>query len=444
MNLRLTDGTTTVVLSGTSPVLGATYFPQTPEIDEQQESGWRTTVTETAEISLNGTATAIRATQVAIERLLEAARVRQRSQAGPKVFVEYEAVTGDTYYRSEVLAGRLMWSQNPPLRRLSDATPKVMFSVMWTRRWFWEGAETQISLTASGTGSPTTSAVTVYNNDDATAAATNWIGIASTQIVGTLPAPLKIEIKQADASSRAWRDVYLANDAFADPTGLDPFLLGSEATGGVTASWTGATAHTTAERYVWDLSAAKLTDFAGRWWRVLAVVAVTYSDPVVYMKAWIKAHDGGVYDAIWEGDEVLLTGGNGIYDLGAAPIPPGGYDAALGNVALVLTVRSSGANVTTMDFVQVTPQGWGQYRSIRIPAFTRPQNDLLIDDGIEELCYVVDVASGTRFRQARPEGLPLMVWPNRTQRLRLLMSGVSMTSYTFAVRAWYRPRVVTI
>lgn len=443
MNLRLTDGTTTVVLSGTSPVLGATYFPQTPEIDEQQESGWRTTVTETAEISLSGTATNIRATQTAIERLLEHARVRQRTEAGPKVFVEYEAVTGDPYYRSEVLTGRLMWSQNPGLRRLSDATPKVMFSVMWTRRWFWEGAETQLALTASGTGTATTSAVTVYNNDDASASATNWIGIASTQVAGTLPAPLKIEIKQADVTTRAWRDIYLANDVWADPTGLDPFLLGSEATGGATVSWTGAVAHTT-DRWVWDLSAGKLTDFAGRWWRILVAPSGNFTGNV-YLKAWIKAHDGGVYDAIWEGDEVWTANDNVIYDLGSAPIPPGGYDAALGNVALVVTVRASETGSGAIDFVQVTPQGWGQYRTVRIPAFQRAQNDLLVDDGIEELCYVVDVASGTRFRQARPEGQPLQVWPNRTQRLRLLMSGLGWeNTWTFAVRAWYRPRVVTI
>lgn len=441
MRLRLTDGTTTVMLSGTSPVVGATYFPQPPDLDEAQPAGWRETVTETAEISLAGTASAIRTTQTTIERLLEGARVRQRTGAGPRVYVEYEAVTGDDWYRSEVLTGRLVWSQQPAARRLSDATAKVMVSVMWTRRYYWEGPETQLQLTSSANGTPTTGYVTVYNNDDANAATTNWMGIAAAQVGGTLPSPLKLEIVQADVTQRAWRDIYLANDAFADPTGLAPFLLGSQASGGATVMWTGAISHTT-DRWVWNLSAARLEDYAGRYWRVLVAPSAVFS--ACYLKAWVKAHDGGLYEALWEGDEVYADD-NIVYDLGAVPLPPGGFDTSLGNIALTISIRAAATGSGAIDFVQVTPQGLGQYRVVRQYAFERAQNDKLIDDGIEELCYIVDAATGKRWRQVRPEGRALMVWPNRTQRLRLLMSGYGYeTTWTTKVKAWYRPRVTTI
>jgi hypothetical protein len=443
MQLRLTDGTMTVVLSGTSPVSGATYFPQPPDADDKEASGYRQTVTETAEISLSGTASAIRTTQVAVERLLELARVRQRSGAGPRVYVEYEAVTGDSWYRSEILNGRLVWSQQPAARRLSDTTPKVMFSVIWTRRYFWEGPETQLELTSSANGTPTTGYVTVYNNDDATAAQTNWIGIAAEQVNGTLPAPLKLEIKQNDATARAWRDIYLANDVWADPTGLDPFLLGGEATGGATANWTGVSAHTT-DRWVWNLSTTKLTDFAGRYWRILFAPSGAFNTQC-YLKAWIKNVVGGLYSPLWEGDEVFADTDDIVLDLGAAPIPPGGYDASLGFVALTISVRAAASGTGGLDFVQVTPQGWGQYRVVRQAAYNVAQNDALVDDGIEGICYHVDAASGRHWRGLRPEGQPLMVWPNQTQRLRVLVSGTGFApSWTFGAKAWYRPRVTTI
>ena len=82
MNVRLTDGTTTVNLNSTSPVQGCTYFPAPPDATPD---GWAEEVSETCEVLLIGTASAIRATVNAIERLFESARQRLRTHSGVKL-----------------------------------------------------------------------------------------------------------------------------------------------------------------------------------------------------------------------------------------------------------------------------------------------------------------------------------------------------------------------
>jgi hypothetical protein len=74
MYLDISDGTTTVVLSGTSPVKGCTYFPQTA----QYRSGDWQPVTEDATVNLQGTAANIRTTINNVETLLQAAIRRQK------------------------------------------------------------------------------------------------------------------------------------------------------------------------------------------------------------------------------------------------------------------------------------------------------------------------------------------------------------------------------
>lgn len=440
MNLRITDGTTTVNLNSTSPVLGATYFPQPPELDE---GGFAQDVTETAEVTLEGTASNIRSTVTSVERLLELARVRQRTRMGPRVYVEYQAVDGDDYYRSEILNGRATWSANPGARRLSDTTPKVQVGFTWQRRGWWEGALTQLQLTSSANGTPTTGYVTLYNKDDATASETNWIGIAAAQVAGSLPAPLKLELVQNDATARAWREIYLANNVFADPANMDPFLLGSEATGGATANWTGASTHAT-RRFTWELSTTLLADTAGRYFRILVAPASSITANT-YVKAWVVAYVGSTYQVLWEGDEVLSSGSE-ILDLGSMPLPPGGYDTERTNIALQLSVRNAGSGSMEVDFVQLTPADWGQYRQVVQLGYSTSQNDALIDDGIEELTYYYDAAAGKHFSVMRPLGMPLHVWPNQTQRLRVLINGGGgfAPSWTMKAKAWYRPRVMSI
>ena len=89
ISLNISDGTTTVTLSGTSPVVGCTYFPFTPE----RKGGTYEDVTETAQVTLTGTAANIRTSVNSIERLLSWASLRQAGGSNAKVYVNYTPLT---------------------------------------------------------------------------------------------------------------------------------------------------------------------------------------------------------------------------------------------------------------------------------------------------------------------------------------------------------------
>ena len=167
MLLTISDGTTTIDLSGTAPVRGCTYYPLTPstKADELQD------VTETAEVNLSGTEAAIRATINAVERLLTAARGRSNGEGGvPRIYANYKPVDADAAtYRSEIVDGRVEWSSNPGLRRIGDTEPFIRVAVIWTRRPFWEVP----AEAAAGT-------VHITNGDMAGGAAIGqWVGPAA-------------------------------------------------------------------------------------------------------------------------------------------------------------------------------------------------------------------------------------------------------------------------
>lgn len=436
--VRLTDGSTTVTFnSGTWR--GFTYFPSTPDPDAE-------TVTETIEAVLRGTAAAVRSAVNDVEKLLDSARRRQERGVGARVWIEYQAVSGDGYYRSEVLDGRVQWDMNPMLRRLSEATPVARVGVHVTRRFYWEGALTQIPLASSGTGgTPGTAPATAYNNDDANSAQTNWLSIAGTAVAGVLPSPLMLEIVQAEASPCDWKNIYIANIAHGTPT-MTRFVRGSQAVSGATASWSGSSDPGTT-RYMWDLSDTLTGHLGGRYWRLLLVFSMLSASGVT-VRPTVFGKRGAAYSPLWEGDEAAgpLTR-TSIWDLGAVPLPPGGYDAAMTSVSLGLGIRCETGGSATLDFIQFTPTEWGEYRRIyQSPTFSLAQGEAVVDDGPEELLYLQGTGGGHQ-PYFRAFGPPVHVWPGRTQRLSVLFDEFDpgfVAGSTFTARAWHRPRRLTV
>jgi hypothetical protein len=437
-NLRITDGSTTKTFTSgiTEYYTGFTYFPRAGEADGAD-------VTETAEITLEGSAANIRAAVNDVERLLEDAVRRQEMLIGPKVYVEYQAVMGGDWWRSEVLAGRLQWDEEPGARRLSGTTNKVKVLVHWTRRHYWEGALTQLFLTSSDAGTATDDPVSLWNDDNETSTETNWIGIASTEVEGSLPAPLKLEVIHEEATARDWRTIYICNE-YLSPT-MTAFSRGSQATGGATATISSASTHATA-RWTWDLTEAQLANFAGRYWRLLMVHS-TGTAMACYWRAQVAIKVAPLYVTLWEGDEVANRG-QLITDLGAVPIPPGGYDTATSNVAVQITARSAGAlGSVVMDFIQFTPVGAGQYRRIYQTGFNMVENSGLVDDGPEGTTYYYYSSEDVHLPLYRTYGEPIHVWPGRTQRLRVLYDEATAAfaaGREMSARAWYRPRRLTV
>jgi hypothetical protein len=439
--LAITDGTTTVSLSGTSPVLGCTFFPQTA----QYRNGEWQNVTEDAEINLRGTAAAIRSTVASIELLLQAAIRRQETGVGDRVYVTFAPIS-ETAYRSEILDGRVVWSTDPGLRRLGDTNPTVRIDVIWTRAPGWEGALTQLGLSANGQAADT-AARTVTNNP----ANGNWVQIAAAQVVGDMPTPLMLEMTNTSGSSKAYRKLFVNVNAFSDPANLVHFLQAEDRVAGGTSSADATcsggtklsiTMSTTPTTYQWALPQADMQRTKGRrariTARVVSIAGATYVRP--------KILDGAGAQVLWTGDELYLGSltDTVLLDFGVVPLPPGGYGASYAAHRLGLEFRSSGAPTDVFDVFQLTMLDAYLYADLN--SISVANNAALVLDGVEGRNYIT--ASSVWTPLATSFGGPLMLQPGTLQRIHVLYeiaatAGVPITS-TLGVRAYYRPRRLTV
>lgn len=441
MYLDISDGTTTVVLSGTSPVKGCTYFPATA----QYRGGDWQPVTEDATVNLQGTAANIRTTINNIEQLVQAAIRRQETGVGDRVYVNYKPVDADAAtYRSEVFDGRVVWSTDPGLRRLGDTNPPVQVAVIWTRAPGWDGAETEASISANGLGAAT-GGRTVTNNP----AAANWIQAAAAQITGDMPTPCRLELTNTTGSSQAYRKLFLNVNAFSDPANLVYYLQGESVVSGGSSSadatcsggnYRQFTVVPTAATYQWTLPAADMQRTKGRRARIIARVRSITGQLFVQPKVL----DGGGTQTLWTGDELYISAlaDNTLWDFGIVPLPPGGYGSAYAAQRLGLSLR--GASTFELDVLQLTMTD--SYRYMELASVSVANNATVVVDGIEGRNYIT--ASSVQTPLATSFGEPLMLYPGQLQRIYVLYeiaaaSGVPITG-TFSARLYYRPRRLTV
>jgi len=420
MLLRLTDGTTTLALSGAGAYLGATYFPQAP-------TNAAVEVAETATVILEGTEAAVRAAVNDIEQLFEAARTRSDNKT-PRVYVEFRPIDSGDIFRAEVLAGAVSWAAAPAKRYLAAALNTVEVAVIWTRRALWQGPEEELYLSSS-TQTERVGGVTIYNNDNA--GSPNWVGIASNRVKGTRPAPVRIRITNQAGATLNWRNLHIGNNVFSAPASADVWLLGSEATGGASQSWAAGVDHNTL-MWQFSLSATLLGQAQGRTFR--ALVAFDSISAAAYVRGAVGSYLGSTFAAQRTGKE--RYGAGELVDLGAFPIPPGGYNAANAGAALVVTVRSASSGTGVIDFVMLLATD--SYRKLEQIGYTVANGEGIEDDGIEGATYML--SGSNRYPIVRP-GPALLVYPEKAQRLYVLFdeNNSFVAGRQMTVQMWYRP-----
>lgn len=438
--LAITDGTTTISLSGTSPVLGCTFFPQT----SQYRNGEWQPVTEDAEVNLRGTAAAIRSTVASIEMLLQAAIRRQETGVGDKVYVTF-APLSETAYRSEITDGRVVWSTDPGLRRLGDTNPTVRIDVIWTRAPGWDGDLTQISLSANGQAA-STSARTITNNP----ANGNWVQMAAAQVAGDMPTPVMLELTNTVGSSQAYRKLFVNVNAYSDPANLVHYLQGEAVISGGTptvdatcsgGNYLAITSSASPATYQWTLPAADMQRTKGR--RARIVSRTIRIQGAVYVQPQILDSAGA--QVLWTGDEIAIANTSSddtLQDLGVVPLPPGGYGASYAAHRLGLVFR--GVSNVDLDVLQLTMVD--SYRRFDLNSLSVANNAALVLDGVEGRNYIS--ASSVWTPLATSFGGPIMLQPNTLQRIHVLYeiaatAGVPITG-TFGTKAYYRPRRLTV
>lgn len=435
--IEITDGVTTVQLNS-GAITATRYAPQSapPQFGATETAGELGltpyeygNVAEGIELFIQDSTIAAVQTHVAnIRKILESGKMRQTAGVGDRAFLQVQYEGEANKWRSEILIGRLI---------LDDAADQIsrlkitgLLSV--TRRYYFERHdEVQLSMTSSETTTAATTAV-IYNNDDADPTKTNHVLFAAAQITGQLPAPLRLRVTNAEASALSWREFFIGNYTFSPL--LVGFNLGSSATGGATHTW----ANNNREiAWVWPLSNATLTRLAGRRYRVLLALSVA-SDDVRYRPEFQATSFGFPLEI---GKEMLGANGR-LFDVGALNMPPGGdnLNGTDCSVAIsVLKIGTPGGGTVTADFMQITPAGEGLYRRWEQKGFQTAVGDGIEDNGPDGTVYYTD---GTvRWPIIAGYGTPIHVWPNRDNKLRILMRESNFTAgRKMNVRAWFRPR----
>ena len=451
--LDFTDGTFTVASS--TNIFLTEYTPQTPATRYEQIKGvsdggelgaaYYDNVTETVEGAMY--TSSFQSNYVVLQRLMEAAKERQRTRTGAKVYIRYQIDGSSDIYRSEILTGRVelvkgamsIWgNQHLPIR------------IHITRRYFWEHVdETELQLASQASGTPATGGKTIHNHKDSGQG--NYVEIAAAQVVGAIPAPVRIRLQNNTGSTQDYRNVYLAVNANSSPSTFSHIIEGENFdAGGVGApvnnttnssdAYVSGSFNTTGDYFKWVLSAGLLSVTRGRWFRLMARFH-GYSAQA-YIRPIILDNDGFI--SLYRGDEVLLPASQTeLIDLGMVPLPPAGYDSAAGAHMLGLYCRSvSGSATLNLDFIQLTPVE--SYRHLVMRGNDVANGDAIEDDGPEGRAYH-DLAGAHHYIMS-PRGASLTVFPNLIQRIYVLHDeGFSANiDNSFLVRAYYRPRRLTI
>lgn len=421
--LRITDGTTTVTLSGDGGViLQASYVPASGEVGG--------TVEEDARIVLEGTASQLQAKVRTIQQLFAQARRWRDSGRLERVYVEYQHEGDSAAWRAELRDGAVTWPDDAMQRRFSasQAVGSVVI-VSWERASEWEGASTALTW---GAGAASTATITngdgsPYNAADVTAAS----------ILGELPAPVELRIKNAAGVGVAWREFHVANLGEAGFSTNQHILTAGTAA----SSWTPSSTHSNL-RWICSVSSTILGKCQGMPMRIVATFVS--SSAAVYYRANVYANIDGAYQLLANGPEVYAgdISAKLVLDLGVLPIPPGGESSATGGVVVVISARLASAGAATLDHVQLMPAD--EYVRVDQTGFTADANDEVVIDEVQRRAYADD--GTTHYNIVTRRGQPLRVVPGRANRFAVLYSESSgyTPARSITLSGSYRPRRLTL
>jgi hypothetical protein len=463
MLLRITDGTTTINLTG-GPITLQEYTPKEPDfstvefVAETMADGGELlaltsrNVTEQAQVTIVGaTQDDLRAQVQGLERLFAEATERQRQRSGTRVYVEFRPDESGDVYRSEILYGKVALSTRAGLnwRYLG-----IEAAGIWRRRYYWEGPETELPL-SNGGGSGLYGR-TIYNHSDGGSGHNNWVHIAAADVLGVAPAPLRLQVTNNYNVSARLYDLIVAQNVNASPATLAPVLEGESAAYPTTGNATDATCSGGSYKSItwagnsetlvarWTLDANMLAACQGQYFRVLARTLVPpAAGTLVTMRITFPA--GTPLTLVAAAPETELSSSGYLHDLGVLQIPPWLAGANfLAPVDLTVYGRRTGGGTLALDYLHLIPLD--AYRVLTPRGYGTPYGYRLVDDGMDDQVWT-DNGAGSAAGYYLGLGQRVAVWPGRDQRLYFLMrndGGRAEIERTASVRAFYRPRRVTV
>lgn len=287
-----------------------------------------------------------------------------------RVFLVYAVEAGEDEYRSRVIRGSI--GAGPMLRkRWSDGNIKLTVKI--ERASFWEKttAETLILRNLNTPSAGDTSA-RIFNHGDQVKPTSyyhvnNFI-VEAANIKGSIPAPINLFIGNlaGGAFSRGFVGVEVSKSATpVDYTyGDDPSPTadsGCSGGGYIALSWSGTT-----ETDILTLFMTEGAHYAKpNYFKLLMRLKDAFAYTDLRLRVKLKFSYGGVpsYAEVYRGDQVLLTPGYQVYDIGTLLLPPVGSSMPSGatGVQLIISAQRStaGSHALNLDFLQFFgTDGW--------------------------------------------------------------------------------------
>ena len=449
MDLYLGTAASKVYLNGTSivkPVVGAVFTPA--------KGGLFDKIEEVIVVSLVfATGYAIDDWLLSIERLFELAQVWQaRRFSGGCVSLGCQVDSADGYYLSPVSGGWIEQMGNGPADR---GYGSLAVKLHVTRANWWEKAiASVVNLTNLQGDSKVdlieTGLLQVINHTDA--GHSGYVAIASTSVLGSLPARTVITYNNSTNDALLLRNLYINHNVYSAPATLGLILEGEAGTGGTATvdavcsggyyqaiTWSGTAANLLE---YWTISGANVDKFACSECHAIARLKNVHA----YNDLWFQwqVQYGAV--KLWESPWVLGVAGAALQELPLVRVPPwylSGISASSDMKLCLYARRDSGTNqALDLDYIQLMVQdGYRKLEGI----YPIPYNFALRDDGYSGIVDTVNqIGAPGALSSHVGRGSQIMLRPGVAQRLYFLADMDDLTAgiaRTGVVSVLYYPRV---
>ena len=407
-------------------------------------------ITESAEVHFTAVVATNRANIQLINRLFEQARNYAKTETGPRVYVDFDPGSSGTAWRSQITDGRVIFD-NEVLGPWQYDT-RIKTTIEWTRQPFWEGALTAVPLT-NASASDDVAGITITNADDATAE--NWVSIKAADVVGDLPAPIKLQMYNSKSGADATDEIYVFNNVYSTPASLAHVYEGEDATGaGITDTgsatdsgdfyadidWTATTETLIA---TWAISGAELDYMNGGRFKVL----VRWHAAFPYADVWLRINQESANSVIKTGEQRLIPDLRELHELdtqrfGDAELA----DQAAINLTLYALRDEAGTHTVELDYLMFGAvdgdNGWKRFTSVDWGVAGVAYQEYFTYDATERKAYRTDT-SADNHPEFSEYGGDMMLIPNVVQKMYFLtcdFNGLAKVDQTWTIKLWYRPR----
>lgn len=460
--LQINKGGTTTAIANSSNYLTTDYEPLAPQwtVDQildavRAGTDGELTVTETISLGIKGANKAAVETNISyLNKAMVDAALYAKRRHGVPVYLEIQKDGSSVLKRSQILEGRLEYDP----RWARTWTGNVVEAKLYiARRYFWENAsKVALPINSVTNSTPTTTGVTIQNHYVPSTAG-NFVTAAAAVVIGELPAPPEIEMQNTRGTTIIYGNIYIGCETI--PSGSSTYLClmkqGEDkqggSTGNILTSQVGESNTSVLEVEVpagfanprWAFTAAQIRAGSGKRFRVLTRISWynTIGGNIIFVEPRLNELTGNHNLNPYQG-EVSLNQPTQIELNDVGTIAIGDYPASAG-LALILAIRSAAEVTLEIDYIQLMPAHnfrWLVYQGVGVP-----NNERIVDDGIEGRVYQRNASSEQIPRVVSPKTKPIMLYPNENNRIYFLHDegAGSTVADTSMITMHYRPRWLT-